>query len=257
MYTLKFKQFCRFGYPSAASGVKWLARCCHPFAYVIGMLVLCLGISPLQAEQHRHHEAHVHGVAQLNVAIEAKNLYIEFHSPAANIVGFEHHPRTKAQKDAVNAATAQLKAAEALFLLPPKSQCRLVTADVHTDIERHAAADADSKMESAHDEHHHDEHHHNEHHHNEHHHDEDHHDEHHNTDEAHEKGHASEAHEDERHSEYQAKYQFSCEDPEALTQMEVGLFQRFPAIERIEVQQLVGTRQSAAELTATQNKLRF
>lgn len=242
MYTLKFKQLYRCDYLPAASGNKWLARCCHPFAYAIGMLVLCLGISPLQAEQYRHHDAHVHGVAQLNVAVEDKNLYIEIHSPAANIVGFEHHPRTKAQKEAVNAAIAQLETAEALFLLPPKSQCRLVTADVQTDIERHAGPDAESKMNSAHDEHHHDEHHH---------------EEHHKTDEAHEKGHGSEAHKDERHSEYQAKYQFSCEDPEALTQMEVGLFQIFPAIERIEVQQLVGTRQSAAELTATKNKLSF
>ncbi len=229
--------------------------CGGHFFVTMGMILFGICIFPLHAEEIRHHEAHAHGVAQLNVAMEDKRLYIEFYSPAANIVGFEHHPRTTAQKDAVAAATAQLKAAETLFLLPPKSQCQLVSADVATDIAGHVEQDADPKKGSAQDAHHHDEHHQDAHA------EEDHHDEHaeehDEANQAHETDHGSDAHEDERHSEYQANYQFSCDNPEALTEMAVMLFQRFPAIERIEVQQLVGNRQSATELTATKNRLEF
>ncbi len=59
-------------------------------------------ISPnLEAEELRHHEAHEHGVAHLNVAHDGKNLYIKLTSPAANIVGFEYRPCTPEQKAAV------------------------------------------------------------------------------------------------------------------------------------------------------------
>ena len=76
------------------------------FIFLIsGLLAIVIIFSgPVQAEEKRHHEAHEHGVANLNVAVEGNNIYIEFSSPAANIVGFEHHPRTHEQKDAVRDA---------------------------------------------------------------------------------------------------------------------------------------------------------
>jgi hypothetical protein len=46
----------------------------------------------------------------MNVAFEENELYIELISPAASIVGFEHHPRSEAQKTAVKKATETLKA---------------------------------------------------------------------------------------------------------------------------------------------------
>ena len=35
-------------------------------------------------------EAHIHGLATLTLALEGNSLEIEFESPAANLVGFEH-----------------------------------------------------------------------------------------------------------------------------------------------------------------------
>jgi hypothetical protein len=71
--------------------------------------VLGLNLLTIQATEFRHHEAHEHGVAHMNVALEGYDLYIEFFSPAANVVGFEHHPRAEEQKSPVKKAMPQLK----------------------------------------------------------------------------------------------------------------------------------------------------
>lgn len=184
---------------------------------------------PVQAEDKRHHGAHVHGVAQLNVAIEGNNIYIEFFSPAANIVGFEHHPRTHEQKNAVKEAVNELLAGASLFLLSAKSESRLVKSSVDTDI----VEDADHHPESEHDHakmENHDK--------------EDHNDKEH-----------SEADEHESHSEFEAEYHFICKKPDRLSQIDVRLFQVFPGIEHIEVQLLNGTMQTAIDLTAKKNKI--
>lgn len=41
---------------------------------------------------HRHHEAHVHGAAQLQIAFEKLEGKIEFEAAAEGVLGFEHKP---------------------------------------------------------------------------------------------------------------------------------------------------------------------
>ena len=194
-------------------------------------LLACVIISfgPVQAEEKRHHEAHEHGMAHLNIAIEGNYIYIEFSSPAANIVGFEHHPRTHEQKDAVKDAVNKLQNGASLFLLSAKSESRLVKPSVETDIDE----DADHHSESEHD-------------HAE--------KEHHGEEEHLDKGH-DQADEHDRHSEFKAEYHFRCEKPDKLSQIDVRLFSVFPGIEHIEVQLLTETKQTAMELTAKKNKI--
>ncbi len=188
----------------------------------------------VQAEEQRHHEAHVHGVAHMNVALESNNLYIELSSPAANIVGFEHHPRTEEQKAAVKTAVEKLEAWENLFALPADTGGRLVKANVQTDIEN----DSDHEPDQPH--------------------------EHDHTEsgkeaeaEKHQHGENHEADDHERHSEFKAEYHFVCKTPQKLTSIKVMLFRVFPGIEHIEVQLLTDTKQSALELTAQKNKIIF
>jgi hypothetical protein len=195
----------------------------------------------VQAEEKRHHDAHEHGVAHLNVAVEGNNIYIEFTSPAANIVGFEHHPRTNEQKDAVKDAVNQLQKGDSIFLLSAKSDSQLVKSSVHTDIDKDA--DHHSESEHAHKE---KEHHGAKEHHGE--------NEHHGEKEHHDKEHG-EADEHERHSEFKAEYHFVCKTPDKLSQIDVKLFSIFPGIEHIEVQLLSKTKQTAMELTAKKNKI--
>ncbi|MCW8128024.1 ZrgA family zinc uptake protein [Microbulbifer halophilus] len=56
--------------------------------------------------------AHVHGEARLDIAAEADSVYIEFESPAANLVGFEHAPQNSPQRRALRQAARTLAGAE-------------------------------------------------------------------------------------------------------------------------------------------------
>ena len=185
--------------------------------------------SEVLAEEYHHHEAHEHGVASLNVAIEGNNIYIEFSSPAANIVGFEHHPRTREQKDAVKNAVNKLQTGDALFIFPAGSESKLVKSSVDTDIDKDT--DNHSVSEHAHSE-----------------------EGHHGQEEHRNKEH-NEADEHERHSEFKAEYHFVCKKRGRLSQIDVKLFSFFSGIEHIEVQLITETKQTAVELTAKKNKI--
>ena len=187
-----------------------------------------ISLGPVQAEKKRHHGAHEHGVAHLNVAIEGNNIYIEFFSPAVNIVGFEHHPRTHEQKNAVKDAVNKLKNGASLFLLSARSESYIVNSSVETDIDK----DADHTSESEHDHDPAEKGHHGE------------------VEHEHAEKEHSQDHEHESHSEFEAEYHFTFKKPGKLSQIDVRLFSVFPGIEHIEVQLLKETKQTAMELTA-------
>lgn len=196
------------------------------------LLTSAIMVPMILAAEHRHHEAHEHGVARMNVALEGNDLYIEFTSPAANIVGFEHHPNTEKQKASVKKAIDTLKAGAALFILSAGAEGKLAKSMVHTDIE------GDSDQESEHE---------------------------HTQKQGginkgaeepkHQENHEAEEHE--RHSDFKAEYHFVCKKPEKLSQIEVTLFRLFPGIEHIEVQLLTAGKQAAVELTAKKNKIKM
>jgi hypothetical protein len=197
----------------------------------VSIFIVFFGLNALKvmAEEQRHHKAHVHGVAHINVALEDNELYIELTSPAANIVGFEHQPKSEEQKIAVNKAIETLKAGEMLFVMPPRVGASLVKSDVDTGIKidtEHESEDT-HKHESGE---HHDE-------------KEEHHKEHHKEDEH------------EQHSEFKAVYRFACKNPDKLTYIDVMLFRIFESIEHIEVQILTRTKQTALELSAKKNRI--
>jgi hypothetical protein len=201
-----------------------------PLAFMI-ILVLTHGFTTAEAlaEEVRHHEAHVHGVAHMNVAVEGDTVYIEFSSPAANIVGFEHHPETAEQKKAIETAIETLKAGDKLFKLSPKAQGKLTKSVVDTDIANTSHPESHAEHGNEHGKHHeHDKKHGEKHHH---------------------------ANDHERHSDFKAEYRFVCKRPEKLAHIEVMLFDIFPGIEHIEVQILTETTQTAVELTAKKYKI--
>jgi hypothetical protein len=206
-------------------------RCLKLLLFAAGVLLTSAVIVPrVSAAESRHHEAHEHGAARMNVALEGNDLYIEFTSPAANIVGFEHHPSTEKQKASVKKAIETLKSGAALFILSPGAEGRLAKSMVHTDIE----SDSDQESEHVH------------------------------TQEQgdinkgaeeqkHQENHEAEEHE--RHSDFKAEYHFFCKKSEKLAQIEVMLFRLFPGIEHIEVQLLTAGKQTAVELTAKKNRI--
>jgi hypothetical protein len=69
--------------------------------------------------------AHVHGQLRLDIVVEGPTVVIEMESPLENFVGFEHAPKTEAEKKAVDEVVAQLRAADQLFRIDPAANCKL------------------------------------------------------------------------------------------------------------------------------------
>lgn len=66
-------------------------------------------------EEHTEHEAHLHGFAELEVALEGGQMEIAFESPAVNIVGFEHRTESNEQRAQVQSAKSKLETPAQLF----------------------------------------------------------------------------------------------------------------------------------------------
>lgn len=95
---------------------------------------------------HRQHDAHVHGVAALNVAVDADTLLVELDTPAANIVGFEHPPRDEAERAAIAEARATMADGAALFMPNSSAECVQMSHKVSLDLgspEDHAHTDGE------------------------------------------------------------------------------------------------------------------
>ncbi|NOT84153.1 MAG: DUF2796 domain-containing protein [Methylococcaceae bacterium] len=67
--------------------------------------------------------AHVHGKAQLQVAIEGNEIHLDFDSPLGNLLDFEHNPKNDQQRQAVKAMTEKLHHPETLFVMTKAAAC--------------------------------------------------------------------------------------------------------------------------------------
>lgn len=74
-------------------------------------------------------DAHVHGAARLDVAVEGRSLTIVLDSPLDNLLGFERAPRTAAERSRADAVVAALKAGKP-FRIDPRAECRLANVDL-------------------------------------------------------------------------------------------------------------------------------
>lgn len=148
---------------------------------IIGLLAMALATT---VHAQHHHGAHVHGEAELRLALEGNTLVLEFESPMDNLVGFEHAPRNQKQRDALAATEQTLSRWERLFALPSAAACTLKDVQLQSPWPR-AGQDKD------HAEHQHD------------------------------------------HADMRATYQFECSQPQALTTVEIKLFDTFPRIHSI------------------------
>jgi Protein of unknown function (DUF2796) len=81
-------------------------------------------------EEFEQHAAHEHGKVMINVALEEKHLVIELDSPAVNVVGFEHEPRTDSERAAVRTVSDVLKSGNGLFGLPKDALCLFQGAEI-------------------------------------------------------------------------------------------------------------------------------
>lgn len=98
-------------------------------ALIINLAALAL-LLPVKEAGSATLDAHVHGSAILNIAADGNILFVEFESPAANIVGFEDEPRTTAQTAGIEAAISLLGNFERVFHLSASADCKLDAASV-------------------------------------------------------------------------------------------------------------------------------
>lgn len=164
----------------------------------------CLALAcllPLPALAHEP-GAHVHGVAKLEVAVDAGTLTLSLESPLDNFLGFEHRPRNDRETTAVSAMADKLKAPATLFAPTPAAQCKIATVKLESPVFEAAKPSAG-----------------------------------------------------EGHAELDAEFIFNCAHPEALRDLEVGLFRDFPHLRRLDVQVAGPRGQAAARLTPGQRRI--
>lgn len=93
------------------------------------MALLCLSISGAALAQGR---PHVHGIAELDIAIETGKITLQLEAPLDSLLGFERAPRGVAEARRVETAVAALKAAGALFRFTPTAGCAVASVDLNS-----------------------------------------------------------------------------------------------------------------------------
>lgn len=218
------------------------------FSISLGIgVAACLAVAiagPSRASD-REQGAHVHGVGQMNLAIEGKEVEIELTAPGADIVGFEHPADTEADRKTLDAAVERLEKGLALFKFPEAARCEIEGAEIHS-----------AMMEGHEGEHEKDHEHGKDHgHEKEHAHEKEHGDP---KEHAHDKEHSHDKEHGGEHSEFRAHYHFECAAPEALSHVDIaGYFEAFPNARELEANTITDKGQGAAELTAANPRLTF
>lgn len=208
----------------------------RPFA-ALGAILL-LAAAPLTAQGAER--AHEHGVAELHVAIEAETMEIELVSPLDSLIGFEHAPRTPAQRAALAAAQAALRDPARVFVLPAAAACALQAVTLFTPWSQGADEDAVGRdpAQKADD-------------HDAHGHDADGHDANeHDANEQDADGHGAAG-----HAELVATYRLQCAQPAALDALQLKLFASFPRLREVRAERVSPRGQAAARLRAGQATL--
>ena len=93
-------------------------------AALVGLIIGVSCAIALAAEK-RHFEAHVHGVAEINIAVEGSKADVEFRAPAENIMGFEHEAKSESDKKKRDASLRMLQTKMSqMVLFDPKLSCQ-------------------------------------------------------------------------------------------------------------------------------------
>ena len=91
------------------------------------LLAWMLCALPLAASAGKAHE---HGVARLDVAVDATRVTIELDTPLDNLLGFERAPRTDAERAKADAAVARLRDGAVMFRIDGAAGCTLAKVEL-------------------------------------------------------------------------------------------------------------------------------
>ena len=177
-------------------------------------------------EPMRQHDAHVHGEATGNLALDESILRLELDIPAYNLIGFEHAP-VNAEQQALLDGTIETLEQLAWIELDPRGQCQGLTVDVHTHGMETAQEESHEHVDHEHSEHDHAAHEHGDHDHGAHEHgDHDHAD---HGDHDHDQGHDHEH----GHGSFHLVAEFDCAAATSLDWIDIDLFSDYSANESL------------------------
>lgn len=158
-------------------------------------------------------KAHVHGISNMDIVVEGNAVMLDFKSPLANLIHFEHAPKNSEETTAVKNMAASLRNVNNMFTFPESAGCTIKTVKLTSEGlfpellgEKGAAAHQDAEEE-------------------------------HDQTEA------------QGHMDIDAGYDFTCKKPENLTYLDVKLINSFSGIERLNVQGVTPKRQLSTTLT--------
>ena len=192
------------------------------------VVALFTGIQSAYAEKSAESlDAHVHGLSELTIAMDAKTIEIQLISPAMNLVGFEYKASSKQDIAAVKQAELLLEQQDSLFLITGGDCEHLSTSIDSEGLLETSAHEDQEKHDDHHDHEKHDDH-------------DDHgkHDDH------------SEHDQGETHSEMVASYSFTCKDTSKLSSIKVALFASFPGIHKVNTLWVTPSKQGSSMLSA-------
>lgn len=189
---------------------------------IILPLTLC---SALQAFSASAAEKHVHGEAELFIAIEGNKVLIEMESPTDNFLGFEHAPRTKQQKALVMSTQETLENYTSLLTLS-KGNCKQIDAFIESPFSDHSKEEKEDHHDHGHEK-----------------------DDHHDHDK-HEEGEGA-------HSEYHITYTLACSNSDVINSANITAFDAFPNTEEIKVNWVNSEKQGSSEATTKSRQVSF
>lgn len=176
------------------------------------------------AEQNTSLNAHLHGLSEITIAIDKQHLEIEIHSPASNIVGFEHSAITPSDIAKIKAAKTLLSQPQTLFVFSG-GNCNFIGQvidfssispqrhTVNTNEHNHKHHDDDKQIKTN--------------------------------------------HQADNHSEVSAYYRYQCHQASSISAIDINVFAPFPGIEKIQAMWITPSQQGAVTLDVNNNTVNF
>ncbi len=173
-------------------------------------------------------DAHVHGVANMDVVVDNQQITLHVHTPLANLIGFEHPPKTDKDRQTVRDMSAHLRKVNTAFIPTAAARCELTSVKLDADNlsgELLGESSPSGKQHAHAHEHQHDQ------------------------------GHNHKHSEGDVHADLEGTFIFTCANIQQLHYIDVPLLTAFQGINQLDVQVVTPTRQSAATLNATSTRI--
>jgi Protein of unknown function (DUF2796) len=91
--------------------------------YPASLFSVCLLLTAFPAKSVNAHSAHVHGKADIKLAVDGNKILLVFETPQDSLVGIERAPQSAAELAKANAAIEILKVGSQLFTINPEASC--------------------------------------------------------------------------------------------------------------------------------------